>query len=147
MVLFLAGGRGFTRREGLRRIKERLEKEPGFTTVQYRPSRLRPRSVVADVDTEMFLGEEFPRKQATFEIAWRPRAGTDVQRVQWADDAVSLGWHKDDDHEDLGTTHFQIETDEELSHEPGHLEAEAPLSFLETCLQRLPAKLEETITD
>ncbi|WP_206537762.1 hypothetical protein [Natronorubrum bangense] len=147
MVLFLAGGRGFTRREGLRRIKERLEKEPGFSNVQYRPSRLRPRSIVADVDTEMFLGKGFPRKQATFEVAWRPRAGTDVQRVQWADDAVSLGWHKDDDHEDLGTTHFQIETDEELFHEPGHLEAEAPLSFLETCLQRLPAKLEETITE
>ena len=81
MVLFLAGGRGFTRREGLRRIKERLEKEPGFSNVQYRPSRLRPRSIVADVDTEMFLGKEFPRKQATFEVAWRPRAGTDVQRV------------------------------------------------------------------
>jgi len=147
MVLFLAGGRGFTRREGLRRLKERLEKEPGFSDVRYRPSRLRPRSVVADVETEIFLGEEFPRQQATFEVTWRPRADIDVQRVQWADDVVSLGWHKDDDHEDLGTTHFQIETDEELTHEPGHLEAEAPLSFLETCLQRLPPKLEETIPE
>ena len=147
MVLFLAGGRGFTRREGLRRIKERLEKEPGFSDVQYQPSRLRPRSVIATVDTEMFLGNRFPRQQATCEVTWRPRAGTDVQRVQWVDDAVSLGWHKDDDHEELGTTHFQIETAEESVHEPGHLEAEAPLSFLETCLQRLPAKLEDTITD
>ena len=95
----------------------------------------------------MFLGNRFPRQQATCEVTWRPRAGTDVQRVQWVDDAVSLGWHKDDDHEELGTTHFQIETAEESVHEPGHLEAEAPLSFLETCLQRLPAKLEDTITD
>ena len=95
----------------------------------------------------MFVGNEFPRQQATVEVFWRPRADSDVQRVQWADDAVSLGWHKDDDHEDLGTTHFQIETDEKRVHEPGHLEAEAPLSFLETCLQRLPARLEETTTD
>ncbi|WP_226007458.1 hypothetical protein [Natrinema salinisoli] len=76
---------------------------------------------------------------------WRPRAGIDVQRVQWADDEVSLGWHKDGDHEDLGTTHFQIDTENELVHEPGNLEAEAPLSFLEACLHRLPKKLDETI--
>ncbi|MFP9191257.1 hypothetical protein ACLI4Q_06290 [Natrialbaceae archaeon A-CW1-1] len=40
-----------------------------------------------------------------------------------------------------------METDEELIHEPGHLEAEAPLSFLETCLQRLPETLAETNSD
>ena len=144
MVLFLAGGRGFTRREGLRRLKERLEKEPGCADVQYRPSRPRPRSVVATVDIELFLGEAFPRQEATVEVTWRPRGDTDIQRVHWADEAVSLGWHKDDDHEALGTTHFQIETDGELRHEPGHIDAEAPLSFLECCLQRLPETLEET---
>ncbi len=147
MVLFLAGGQGFTRREGLRRIKERLEKEPGFSTVQYRPSRLRPRSVVADIDIEIFIRDQFPRQQATLEVTWRPRADTDVQRVQWIDDTVSLGRHKGDHHEDLGTTHFQIETDGKLVHEPGQLEAEAPLSFLESCLGRLPEKIEETVTE
>lgn len=55
---------------------------------------------MADVDIEVFLGTEFPRSEATFEVTWRPRAATDVQRVQWADSAVSLGWHKDDDHDD-----------------------------------------------
>ena len=29
MVVLLAGGSGFTRREGLRRLKERLENVPG----------------------------------------------------------------------------------------------------------------------
>ena len=146
MVILLAGGRGFTRREGLRRLKERLEKEPGFSDVHYRPSRLRPRSVVADVDIEMFLGEKFPRQNGTLEVLWRPRTGVDIQRVHWADDAVSLGWHKDDDHEELGPTHYQLESTDELRHEPGHLEVEAPLSFLETCLHRLPEKLAETVT-
>jgi hypothetical protein len=49
MVIFLAGGRRFTRREGLRRLKERMEKVLGTTDCRYEPSRLRPRTVVADV--------------------------------------------------------------------------------------------------
>lgn len=81
MVIFLAGGRGFTRREGLRRLKERMEKAPGFNDVRYEPSRLRPRIVVADADVEMFLGTSFPRPEAKLEVLWRPREGTDVQRV------------------------------------------------------------------
>lgn len=52
MVVFLTGGRGFTRREGLRRLKERLENVPGASNVRYEPSRLRPRTVVADIDIE-----------------------------------------------------------------------------------------------
>lgn len=145
MVVFLAGGRGFTRREGLRRIKERMENVPGFANVRYDPSRIRPRSVVADVEVELFLGAAFPRDKAKVEVLWRPREGTDVQRVHWADDAVSLGWHKDDDHADLGPTHFQREYDGELVHEPAHIEVEAPLGFLEICLSRLPERLRETI--
>lgn len=145
MVSFLAGGRGFTRREGLRRLKERIETVPGFTDVRYEPSRLRPRTVVADVDVELFLGTSFPRPVAKVEVFWRPRGGTDVQRVHWADDVVSLGWHKDDDHPELGTTHFQFKLGENRVHEPGHIEVEAPLSFLESCLTRLPDALQKTI--
>lgn len=144
MVLLLAGGRGFTRRQGLRRLKERLENVPGFDDVRYDPSRIRPRTVVADVDVELFLGEAFPRQTATVEVLWRPREGRDVQRVHWADDVASLGWHKDDDHPDLGVTHFQIQTDDEVVHEPGRIDAEAPLPFLEICLDRLPERLRTT---
>jgi hypothetical protein len=118
-----------------------LKNVPGFAAVRYDPSRLRPRTVVADVDVEMFLGRSFPRRRATVEVLWRPREGVDVQRFQWTDDAVSVGWHKDDDHPDLGTTHFQLESDTESIHEPGHIEVEAPLSLLETCLDRLPDRL------
>jgi hypothetical protein len=144
MVIFLAGGRGYTRREGLRRLNERIVNTPGVSTVRYEPSRLRPRTVIGDVDVEMFLGEEFPRKEAQLEVTWRPREDVAVQRVHWVDDAVSLGWHKDDDHDDLGTTHFQCESADDRVHEPGHIEVEAPLSFLEICLNRLPDRLDET---
>lgn len=121
-----------------------MENVPGFNDVRYEPSRLRPRTVIADVDVELFLGKSFPRTKARVEVQWRPRAGTDVQRVHWADDVVNLGWHKDDDHSDLGTTHFQLETGDELVHEPGHIDVEAPLSFFETCLDRLPEELQKT---
>lgn len=59
---------------------------------------------------------------------------------------MSLGWHKDDDHPDLGTTHFQLEADDQTVHEPGNIEVEAPLSFLEICLDRLPEELQKTTT-
>ena len=144
MVLLLAGGRGFTRREGLRRLKERIENVPGASAVRYTPSRLRPRTVVADVTIELFLGDAFPRQEAKLEVLWRPRDGTDVQRVHWTDETVSLGWHKDDDHADLGTTHFQLESRGESVHEPGHIDVEAPVAFLERCLERLPEELRQT---
>ncbi|WP_275880841.1 hypothetical protein [Haloferax volcanii] len=121
-----------------------MEKVPGFTDVRYEPSRLRPRTVVADVDVEMFLGTSFPRSAAKVEVLWRPREGTDVQRVHWADEVVNLGWHKDDDHPDLGTTHFQREVGDEVIHERGNIGVEAPLSFLEICLDRLPEELQKT---
>lgn len=118
-----------------------MENVPGFDNVRYDPSRLRPRSVIADVDIEVFLGESFPRQEAKVEVLWRPREGTDVQRVQWADESVSIGWHKDDDHPDLGTTHFQRTAGSETLHEPAAIEVEAPLSFLEICLNRLSDEL------
>lgn len=144
MVLFLAADGGATRREGLRRIKERLEKVPGFENVRYTPSRLRPRTVIGDVDVTMFLGRPFPRDAATLEVSWRPREAEDVQRVQWVDEGVSLGWHKDDDHPDLGVTHFQCSVDGHVTHEPANITATAPLRFLETCLTRLPERLEKS---
>jgi len=147
MVVLLAGGSGFTRRQGLRRIKERLENVPGASRVRYEPSSVRPRSVIADIDVEMFLGRAFPRSGGRIEVLWRPREGTDVQRVQWSEDGMSLGWHKDDDHPDLGTTHFQLDSAEETHHEEGHIEVEAPVSFLEICLDRLPDWLEESASD
>jgi hypothetical protein len=68
MVIFLAGGRGFTRREGLRRLKERIENVSGATNVRYEPSRLRPRTVVADIDIELFLGEPVSRSMGKLEL-------------------------------------------------------------------------------
>ncbi|AXG08512.1 hypothetical protein DU484_00110 (plasmid) [Haloplanus rubicundus] len=94
----------------------------------------------------MFLEEPFPRDTGRLEVVWRPREETDLQRVQWIDDAISLGWHKDRDHPDLGTTHFQRETGDETTphREPAHIEVEAPVSFLEVCLNRLPEHIKET---
>lgn len=146
MVLFLAGGSGYTRRQGLRRVKERLENVPGTSNVRYEPSAVKPTTVIADVDIEIFLEEAFPRDTGRIEVVWCPREETDLQRVQWIDDTVSLDWHKDRDHPDLGTTHFQRETGDEASpyREPAHIEMEAPLSFLEICLDRLPGQIKAT---
>jgi hypothetical protein len=146
MVRLLAGGSGYTRRQGLRRIKERLENVPGASNVRYEPSGVKPTAVVAAVDIALFVERPFPRTTGRIEAVWRPCEETDLQRVQWVDDAVSLGWHKDRDHPDLGTTHFQRETGDDAApyREPAGIEVEAPLSFLERCLTRLPDRLAET---
>lgn len=146
MVVLLAG-RGFTRRQGLTRIKNRLQKERGCENVRLEPSRYRPRSVIADVNIVMFLSERFPRSEAKLEVSWRPRTERDVQRVQWADEAGSFGWHKDDDHRELGTTHFQLERQGNVHHSPAGIEVETPLSFLEASLRRIPDRLDETVED
>jgi hypothetical protein len=94
----------------------------------------------------MFVGDLFARDTGRIEVVWRPREETDLQRVRWIDDAVSLGWHKDRDHPERGTTHFQRETDDESTphREPAHIEVEAPLSILEICLDRRPDRIEAT---
>lgn len=109
MVLLLTGGGGFTRRTGLRRIKERLNTVPGASNVRDEPSRLRPRKVIAEINIEMFLETELPREEAKIEVAWHPREKYDIQGVQSMDTAVSLGWHKDDAHPEIGTIHLQKE--------------------------------------
>ena len=144
MIVPLGGGGGVTRRAGLRRIKERLKNVSGASGVRYEPSVIRPRTVIADIDVGMFLGRAFPRGEGRIEIRWRPREGTDMRRVQWIDAEVSLGWHKDDDHSDLGTTHFQVDSGDEIGYGEGRIEVEAPLSFLETCFERLPDRLADT---
>ncbi|MBP1986084.1 hypothetical protein [Halolamina salifodinae] len=102
---------------------------------------------MADIAVEQFLGESFPRSEAKLKVLWRPREGRDVQRVQYADDAVSLGWHKDDDHPEPGETHYQLESDDGVRHEPANIEAEAPLSVLEICLDRLRKRLPDGVND
>lgn len=117
---------------------------PGATNVRYEPSRLRPQTVVADINIELFLGEPVPRSMGKLEVLWRPREGTDIQRVHWADDVVDFGWHKDDDHPELGTTHFQRTFGDETDYEARNIVVEAPLSFLEHCLDQLPEELRNT---
>ena len=146
MGLFLAGGSAYTRRQGLRRLKQRLENVPGASNIRYEPSAIKPTTVVVDVDIEMFLEEPFPRDTGRLEVVYRPREETDLQRVQWIDDAVGLGWHKDRAHPDLGTTQFQCETGDGATprRDPAHIEVEAPVSFPESCLDRLPDRIRET---
>lgn len=51
-MAFLGGGRGFPRYEGLLPSQKRLENVSGLNDARCEPSRLRPLTVVADVDVE-----------------------------------------------------------------------------------------------
>jgi hypothetical protein len=58
-MIFLAGRDRYTQRTLLRDVHDRLTNQPGCEEVRYRPSRRRPRYVIADVDPATFLSDSY----------------------------------------------------------------------------------------
>lgn len=145
-MLFLAGRDRYTQRTLLRDIHDRLMNQAGCADVRYRPSRRRPRYVVADVNTEAFLGGSYGSDGARLEIRfWYP---ADVEyeyyRINWIDQErqLMLGFHQDADHEELGPCHVQLHYEETPveRREATFLDAH-PLSVLDERLQQFPTAL------
>lgn len=112
-MIFLADRDRYTQRTLLREIHNRLSKQAGCEDVRYQPSRRRPRQVVADIETGVFLGEPYEAERARFEIRYWYPDGVDYEyyRINWVepDRALMLGFHQDADHPDLGPCHVQLD--------------------------------------
>jgi hypothetical protein len=111
-MIFLAGRDRHTQRTLLRSIHDRLSKHPGVEQVRYRPSRRRPRYVVADIDSPVFLGAPHEAETARLELRfWYPE-GVEYEyyRLNWVepDRELMVGFHQDGDHSDLGPCHLQV---------------------------------------
>jgi len=91
-----------------------------------------------------FLNEEY-ESRAELEVQWRPRQKRDEFRIQYneSDTEWSCGWHQDDDHEELGPTHFQVNHSEwdEGYYETVSFEDTNPMAVLEDCLRELKNKV------
>ncbi|MDZ7688747.1 MAG: hypothetical protein U5J64_08520 [Halobacteriales archaeon] len=124
-----------------KRVRDRLRRTEGVVEVRAEPSSMRPTRVRAVLDTETFLGQEYERERAELEVEWRPRSERDAFRVQYNEPGSpwSCGWHQDDDHEELGPCHFQVDHAdwEEGYHEPGGVEDTNPMAVIEKCLKEL----------
>jgi len=101
-MIFLAGRDRYTQRTLLHDVHDRLTRQAGCEDVRYRPSRRRPRYVIADVDPTTFLSDSYNAETARLEIRFWYPAGVDHEyyRINWVEPErnLMLGFHQDADH-------------------------------------------------
>ncbi|MDZ7850728.1 MAG: hypothetical protein U5K70_08015 [Halodesulfurarchaeum sp.] len=143
-MIFLAGRDRYTQRTLLRDVHDRLTNQAGCADVRYRPSRRRPREVIAAVDPPTFLGDTTTVETARLEIRfWYPAGGDDeYYRINWVEPNrnLMLGFHRDADHPDLGACHIQLNHENMPvdRHRVRFLDGH-PLAVLDDRLQQLPS--------
>ncbi|MFA9518636.1 hypothetical protein ACERIT_15725 [Halopenitus sp. H-Gu1] len=145
-MIFLAGRDRYTQRTLLRDIHDRLTNQAGCENVRYRPSRRRPRYVIADIDTALFVGGSSDAERARLELRFWYPAGVEYvyYRFNWIEPERNLmfGFHQDSDHQDFGPCHVQVNYEETPvdRYEATFLDMH-PLSVLDDRLQQLPTAL------
>ena len=145
-MIFLAGRDRLTQRTLLRDIHDRLANQAGCENVRYHPSRRRPRYVITDIDTAVFLGESYEAENARLEARfwYPPDVGYEYYRINWIEPERNLmvGFHQDDDHQDLGSCHIQLNYEDTPidRHDAAFLDTH-PLSVFDDRLQQLPTAL------
>ncbi|AEN05755.1 hypothetical protein [Halolamina sp.] len=145
-MIFLADRDRYFQRTLLQEVHNRVAKQPGCRNVRYRPSRRRPRYVIATVDPEPFLGESYAVETARLEIRfWYPsEVNYEYYRINWIESErnLILGFHQNADCQDLGPCHIQLnyEAAPVDRHAATFLDAH-PLSVLEERLQQFPSAL------
>lgn len=121
-------------------LKDVLQRYPFVTTVAYEPDGIVKqflRAQVAPSHVEPPTGPEPP----TLDVEWRFVGDEPYYRIHYADSntGFNCGWHRDEDHPDLGAVHFQYHRParDERSHEPARFEKTIPTEILWTALDRL----------
>ncbi|MFC6906726.1 hypothetical protein [Halalkalicoccus tibetensis] len=146
-MIFLAGRDRYTQRTLLRDVHDRLTDQASCEGVHYRPSRQRPRYVIADVDPTTFLSNPYDVENARLEIRFWYPAGVDYEyyRINWVepDRSLMLGFHQDADHPDLGSCHIQLNHNDTPVDRHGATFLDAhPLAVLDDRLQQLSSAID-----
>lgn len=124
-----------------KRVAARLRREGGVTTVDVEPSPMRPVRLTATLDCAVFFDRGPDTGEAMLEFEWRPRADRDEFRIQYNEPgtAWSCGWHQDETHEDMGSSHFQVDHERWTTphRESASFTDSNSMAILETCLSEL----------
>lgn len=139
------GGSPYRRKKLYRRIRNRLRSQAEFSAVRFRPSRIRPRQVLAAVDPSGFVGPSYPAEAARIEIEFDLREPRNHYRIQWVEPARGLacGFHQDGTHPEFGECHFQVDhPDGTVEREPAAFLDAHPLAAFERRMAVLPGKLD-----
>ena len=146
-MIFLANRDGLDNKRIHRRIKNRLQSDSVFSSVQLRISTPRepgPYRVIADADPKNFLEDSsYPIKRARLEIGFDVKTGTDTDFywISWIEPERSLllSWHQDDDHPEHGEVHFQLnQSDSVTLRESAEYIDKHPMAVVEARLDQLP---------
>jgi len=146
-MIFLAGRDRYTQRTLLRDVHNRLTNQAGCENVRYRPSRRRPRYVIADVEPVTVLGKPYDAENVRLEIRFWYPVGVDREyyRINWVEPErnLMLGFHQDADHPDLGPCHIQLNYENTpVNRHGGAFLDEHPLAVLDDRLQQFPTALD-----
>jgi hypothetical protein len=121
-------------------LKDVLDRHPAITSVAFEPDSIVKRFLRAEVAPariEPPTGPDAP----VIDVEWRFQGETEYYRIHYADPntGFNCGWHRDDDHPELGPVHFQYdhpETDK-TEHMAAEFAKSAPTEILWTALQRV----------
>jgi hypothetical protein len=89
-------------------LKDVLQRHPVITTVSYEPDSIVKRFLQAQIDPSRVIPSTGPISP-TLDVEWRFIEEEPYYRIHYADPntGFNCGWHRDDDHPDLGPVHFQ----------------------------------------
>jgi hypothetical protein len=121
-------------------LKDVLQRYPTVTTVTYEPNSIVKQSLQAQIDPNRVIPPSGP-EAPTLDVEWRFADQDEQYRIHYADPNLGFdcGWHRDDDHPELGPVHFQYSPpgDCEPEHERATISKEAPTEVLWLVLERL----------
>lgn len=121
-------------------LRDVLQRYPTITTVTFEPDSISKEFLRATVAPDRITpptGSDPP----VIDVEWRFDGETEYYRIHYADPntGFNCGWHRDDDHPELGAVHFQYThpEDEETAHSRAAFEKSVPTEILWTALRRL----------
>ena len=129
-------------------LKDVLQRHPAVTAVTYEPDSIVKRYLCARIDPDRIVPPTGP-ESPTLDVEWRFVDDEPYYRIHYADPntGFNCGWHRDDDHPDLGPVHFQYEHPRqgESDHQRAQFQKTIPTEILWTALERLFEKRISTL--
>ena len=121
-------------------LKDILQRYPVVRTVTYEPDSIIKESLRAQIDPNPVEPPTGPQSP-TLDVEWRFAENEPYYRIHYADSntGFNCGWHRDDDHPELGPVHFQYyhSLRDEQSYERAQFKKTIPTEILWTGLDRL----------
>ncbi|WP_390222265.1 hypothetical protein [Haloferax namakaokahaiae] len=121
-------------------LKDVLQRHPAVTSVSYEPDSIVKKFIQAQIDPNRVVPTTGP-EPPTLDVEWRFVGDESQFRIHYVDPSTGFncGWHRDDDHPELGEVHFQyyLPDEKETNHEAAQFEKQIPTEILWTVLDRL----------